>query len=220
MSSACFGVHAAFASTRSILSGASSRIDADDLLVVRRAELHLEHRILGRLLHLRAQLRLRRDADREARERRRRGIEPPQLVERHAEALAHEIVQRGPHGALRRAVAAPHAVHLELDRLERPRVGLLEDRRELIEHRGDGLGILAVEAARRRLAHADAPSVSVIFTRLTRYSLPPPRAMVNGCFVRSETISCVSFISRVGVMPSRRESHAFRSASPPAVCER
>ena len=24
----------------------------------------------------------------------------------------------------------------------------------------------------------------------------------------------------VGVIPSRRESHAFRSASPPAVCER
>ena len=101
--------------------------DADDLLVAVVPSLILSIGYSRRLLHLRAQLGLRRHADREARERRRGRIEPPQPVDRNAESLADEIVERGADGALRRAVAAPHAVHLELDRVERPRVGLARE---------------------------------------------------------------------------------------------
>ena len=107
------GVHAAFASTRSRFVGAASRNDAHDLHVAISAELHLENRILGRILQLAgaspslsAIPMVKLDSGASCRHRVPRACAP------EAEPLTDNVMKCSADGALRRPVPAQHAIEL------------------------------------------------------------------------------------------------------------
>ena len=119
------------------------------------------------------------------------------LVERNAEPLCREVVQRRADRRLRRAVEA------DARDASRPRSSSSDhasrassDGAKPVERREHGVRRLAVEAIRRGLAPAlDAVVVDDANAQTRRRSLAPPRAMTNGCVVsHASMISCSSFM--------------------------
>jgi hypothetical protein len=153
---ACFAVHAALASTRKVFVGAAHR--ANDLRVPIAPQLDLEHRVLLRFLDALDELLLRcRNADREARAWSLRRVQPPELVHRHVESLADEIVRRRADRRFHGAVQSQRRIHLGLEILEREWVGrehALGDGCQLRQRGDGGLGRFTVEPIRRCFAPA------------------------------------------------------------------
>jgi hypothetical protein len=126
---------------------------AQDRLVPVGAQLHLENGILGGLEHLRPDLLLGIEPDGERGLRCGLGVEAPHPMQRHADPLRREVVQRHGERHARRGIAAQHPRPLRLGRLEVERVGGHRGGVE-VDGREHRLGRFAVELRRRRLAPA------------------------------------------------------------------
>ena len=105
-----------------------------------------------------------------------RRIQPPKFVNRNAESLAGEIVERGADRRFDRAIEAQGAIHLRFHILERPRIERLDDRGQAGQCSKGRVRRFAVEPIRRGLppplyaipigdAHANQP---VLASRASR----------------------------------------------------
>jgi len=130
----------------------------EDLEVVVEPELDLEHRILFGFPNLGLDHVGRVDPDRESRERRPGGVQPPELPERHPQPLADQIVERRRERGAGGVVPHHRRLQRGLGILERERIGG-HHRGVDVQRRQDRLRRLAVEPLGRGLTPSLHPVV-------------------------------------------------------------
>ena len=182
----------------------------DDVGVAISAQLDLENGIARRLADAPHQLVLgRSDGNREAGHRCLCRIEAPQTIQRNAKPLAGQVVQRSAERGLHRAVARERLIHLRLDIVDRPCIGLLDDGSEARERGDGGFRRLAIEPIWRCFS---PPFGAVLgdHPHADQAVCARPSACDNERMLGVNRRDVVDDLHAVGVTPSRRAVHAVR----------